>query len=174
MTVIDLLVPALIGVFMFAFQRRGNGGPTSTTKLSIYDESDSEWNDFWRRRRKKPLGRLISLIRRNLITPALVDYVEKNTRRGTLIEAGCGTAEVSIGVAEKRGDKVILVDTSEEALEVARIECFSGRDITDVMNCDINDLIENAGYLLTGLLSDIGIIRAFPKTVQPFFIRWLL
>ena len=160
-TVIDLLVPALIGIFIFAFQKKRNGGSKNGNTLSIYNESNPVWNEFWERRKKNPLGRLISLIRKNLITPALVNYVEKNTRPGTLIEAGCGTAEVSIGLAEKRGDRIILVDISEEALKQAEFNAFQAGISADVISCDISDLFENTGYIADGSAFNIGVIEHF-------------
>jgi len=160
-TIIDLLIPAFFGIFIFAFQNGFGIKSKNRVEPTTKKKDDGDWNEFWEDRKSKRLGRLISHVRKYHVTPVLADFVIKNTEPGTLIEAGCGTAEVTITIAKKRGDRIILVDMSEKALMQAERNAEKARIPAKLINCDIKKLYDKTGFISDGSVFNIGVIEHF-------------
>ena len=50
----------------------------------------------------------------------MVKFLLMFSHKGTLIEAGCGSGEVALQVSKIRGDHLVLVDISSNALNLAK------------------------------------------------------
>jgi ubiquinone/menaquinone biosynthesis C-methylase UbiE len=121
----------------------------------------SEWDNFWKKRDKNPLGRFISWVRKRFVTTALVRYICSNTEKGVLIEAGCGSGEVTLQVAKKRGDKVILVDRSPEALALAKRKAEKYNLDLELLQCDIVELSKYISPAPGNIVYNVGVVEHF-------------
>jgi uncharacterized membrane protein YbhN (UPF0104 family)/ubiquinone/menaquinone biosynthesis C-methylase UbiE len=164
---LDLVVPAFIGTVVTLFVR--NGRPSTApefineTFACTASGIDPEgWNQFWLQRDRRPIGRLLSWIRRRFVTPKLVELVLKNTERGTLVEAGCGTGEVSLQSARFRGDRVVLVDRSPRALVMAQRRSIALGVNADILQCDIASLSAHLKSMPDATTFNVGVIEHFP------------
>ena len=108
----DLVIPGLLGaVFHVMRPKLGRSTPpVPSDQGSTPSAPPDDWDAFWQERRARPLGRIVAWGRARFVTSKLVRYVLANTPKGVLVEAGCGSGEVSLKVAQQRGDRVILVD----------------------------------------------------------------
>lgn len=129
--------------------------------LQTTDEKTDNWDSFWKKRNRNLPGRIITWFRKRYVTTALADYMLSNTEKGILIEAGCGSGEVTLLVAEQRKDKVILADCSHEALEIARWN--AGRYCVDaeLIECDITQLSEHIMQNPDNIVYNIGVVEHF-------------
>lgn len=119
------------------------------------------WDGFWEAQKRKTFGRFINWVRHCFVTSALVRYIMRNTQRGTLIEAGCGSGEVTLRVAKLRGDRVVLVDSSENALSLAR-QKSSVLDIkATFICCDVEQLSNYLDRIPDGIVFNIGVVEHF-------------
>jgi ubiquinone/menaquinone biosynthesis C-methylase UbiE len=75
---------------------------------------------FWNIRKAHYLGRLLAWVRKRFVTKAMVKFLLMFSHKGTLIEAGCGSGEVALQVSKIRGDHLVLVDISSNALNLAK------------------------------------------------------
>jgi len=120
-----------------------------------------EWDAFWEKRKEKLLGRLLVWFRRRFVTTTLAHYIQRNTHKGTLIEAGCGSGETTLQVASRRGDRVVLVDKSPQALALAkRLARQYGIDVRFV-ECDIAELSAHIRPARENIAYNIGVIEHF-------------
>jgi len=126
----------------------------------IYDEKDN-WDKFWKERSQKPLGLLITWVRARFITKALSSYISSNTEKGILIEAGCGSGEVSLQVAKKRGDQVILIDKSSDAIAIAKQMAGKYQVNATLLQCDIIELSKNVSPSPQNIVYNIGVVEHF-------------
>lgn len=127
------------------------------------DDPAEHWNAFWRKRSRRLSGRMIAWVRKHIITPALARFVAGMTQRGVLIEAGCGSGEVSLDIARRRGDRLILVDVSPDALAMARDNAAArGIDAT-LLECDVARLSEQIGAVADGIVYNIGVVEHFAE-----------
>ncbi len=129
--------------------------------LTVEADDQSEWDFFWQKRNQTPLGRIISWVRKRYVTRALVRYILSNTERGTLIEAGSGTGEVTLRVASERGDKVVLVDRSSEALILAKNRAEEYQVYAELVQCDIMDLSKYVSPDSENIVYNIGVVEHF-------------
>ena len=120
-----------------------------------------KWDDFWAHRRKNYFGRLIIWVRQIFVTPIMERFIIENTSKGTLIEAGCGTGEVTLNIAKQRGDHVYLVDYSSKALEIAKNHAFSMGITPKIVECDICDLSSHIPSIEDGYVFNIGVIEHY-------------
>jgi uncharacterized membrane protein YbhN (UPF0104 family)/ubiquinone/menaquinone biosynthesis C-methylase UbiE len=158
---------AFIGtvVTLFILKGRSSAVPEfeNETFARTASETDSEgWDQFWCQRDRRPIGRLLSWVRRRFVTPKLVALVLKNTERGTLVEAGCGTGEVSLQSAKLRGDRVVLVDRSRRALVMAQRRSRALGVDADILQCDIVSLSAHVKSIPDATAFNIGVIEHFP------------
>lgn len=162
-TLISLAIPALAGLAIMAFSGVGiSKGPAASSPSNGGQEQDPEdWDDFWDKRGQTFLGRIISAVRRNLVTTRLVDYLDRQTAPGTLIEAGCGTGEVTLRLAQRRNDPVVLVDISPKALAMARALAKSMGVEAETRLCDIAALSRNLPPQEDGTVYNVGVIEHF-------------
>jgi anaerobic magnesium-protoporphyrin IX monomethyl ester cyclase len=121
----------------------------------------SMWDGFWAKRQGSFPGGIISWCRRRFITSALAGYLLKNTGKGTLIEAGCGSGEVTLKVAKRRGDAAVLVDISNAALSRAKLLAQAYGIEADLVNCDIARLSLNIRKSAENIVYNIGVIEHF-------------
>jgi len=121
-----------------------------------------QWNRFWQQRSERPLGRIIRAVRRCVVTPMLARFVRRNTTRGTLIEAGCGTGEVSLHIARHRGNRVVLVDIAPDALDMARAHASSLGIQATTLQCDITTLSQRMPTVPDGIVYNVGVVEHFP------------
>ena len=158
-TFFDLVIPGLCGVLMFKFR------PGSTQAAS--KETNERWDDFWDTREKRLLGRIVGIFRRRFVTTKLARYIRDNTEKGTLVEAGCGSGEITLRVAAERGDRAILVDYSRQALEVAERLAQSHGVEAKLVECDITELSEHVPPAPENTVFNIGVVEHFrdPKPV---------
>ena len=121
-----------------------------------------QWDAFWQKRSQRPLGRLIAWVRGRAVTPALVRFVGRMVPPGHVIEAGCGSAGVSLALAGRRGDRLTLVDVSPEALDMARANAaVLGVDAATVQ-CDIEQLSMHVCRTADSIVYNIGVVEHFP------------
>jgi|GEM_PF-435034 len=152
-TFVDLVVPGLVGVVLHLPRGGRDATPDSIT--------EGEWDEFWETRKKSPLGRLLTGFRQRFVTAKLARYIRDNTEKGTLIEAGCGTGEITLRVAAERGDRVFLVDCSRRALTAAeRLAKQYGVD-AQLIECDITDLSEHVPPAHDNVVYNIGVVEHF-------------
>ncbi len=167
-TVVDLFLPALLGITLHMVKGRAADRAKSSgaSEEADSEEEAAQWDDFWEERRQRPIGKLISWVKSHMINPPLVRFIMENTERGTLIEAGCGTGEIAAQVAHQRGDRVILVDTSPQALMQAKCNVEAKGLTADVIEQDIAHLWERLGRVSDGSTFNIGVIEHFPDCSQ--------
>lgn len=123
-------------------------------------ESDA-WNRFWRFRSTNSFGRFINLFRRRFITKMFVRFLLENTQKGTLVEAGCGTGEITLRIAQKRGDKAVLLDSSTDALDQAKALAYElGADAT-FLHADLLNLPEVLPACEDATVFNIGVVEHF-------------
>jgi ubiquinone/menaquinone biosynthesis C-methylase UbiE/uncharacterized membrane protein YbhN (UPF0104 family) len=157
---LDLAVPALIGLFMNLKQQ--NAGLENKEINKITDnEKLKDWDIFWQNRREKGLGRFISWVRHNFVTSAMIKYILNNTQKGTLVEAGCGEGEVTLSVSKIRDDKVVLVDKSNQALAIARQKALELGVEASFINCDIEQTSDHVAPSEDSVVYNIGVIEHF-------------
>lgn len=143
-------------------------------------DDDADWDDFWQQRKRRPLGRLLAWGRRRFVTPALVKLLEKNTEPGVLGEAGCGSGEVTLRLARRRGDRVILVDTSRRALSLALSNARRLGVGATSLECDVRHLREHLPAGEVTHVHNIGVIEHFHdpsdilKQMASVSSRWAL
>ena len=91
-------------------------------EMKIMEESKSnDWDSYWSKRKKQTFfTKLQDKIHREIVYNKHINLAVKYSKKGTIIDFGSGIAEVSILLAEKRGDKIIAVDFSDNALHIAK------------------------------------------------------
>ena len=161
-TFVNLVVPALAGVLVRPAAKQS---PEATPDTS--GEEDSDWDAFWQRRRKRLLGRILDAGRRRFVTRALADYLERNTEKGVLVEAGCGSGEVSLLLASRRGDRLVLVDRSSEALALAGRMALEYGVKADLLPCDILELPERLTREGDATVFNVGVVEHFADPGEP-------
>ena len=78
------------------------------------------WDSFWIfRGGGNLLGNLLLLVHRWLWVTNFVRVALRCSQRGRILESGCGTGYGSIMLRKIRGDNVVLLDISSNALEIA-------------------------------------------------------
>lgn len=79
------------------------------------------WESFWsaRIKRKNPFVWILNFLNNITMVKKSVRLAMKYSQKGTVLQAGSGEARNSIALAKKRGDKVIALDFSPEALRLA-------------------------------------------------------
>ena len=164
---LDLIVPAFIGTVVTLFIHKGRSSTAAEcnddTSACTASGTDSEgWDQFWLQRDRRPIGRLLSWVSRRFVTPKLVALVLKNTERGTLVEAGCGTGDVSLQSAHFRGDRVVLVDRSRRALAMAQQKSRALGVRAEILQCDIAALSAHLKSMPDATVFNIGVIEHFP------------
>lgn len=120
-----------------------------------------EWDLFWRKRKQRLLGRLLVWFRQRFVTATLAKYIYRNTNKGTLIEAGCGSGEITLQVAARRGDHVVLVDQSSQALALAKYLAQQYRIEARIIKCDIAELSVHVRPARENIVYNIGVIEHF-------------
>ncbi|MBI5789836.1 MAG: class I SAM-dependent methyltransferase [Candidatus Schekmanbacteria bacterium] len=80
------------------------------------------WEDFWkaRTRQKNSFIPLLNLVNDLTMVRKSVHLAMKYSQKGTVLQAGSGEARNSIALAKKRGDRVVALDFSPEALILAK------------------------------------------------------
>lgn len=161
-TLISLAIPALAGLLIMVFSGVGisKGPVASTASNGGQDQTPEDWDDFWDKRSQTFLGRIISSVRRNLVTTRLVDYLDRQIAPGILIEAGCGTGEVTLRLAKRRNDPVVLVDISPKALALAQALAKSMGVQTETRLCNIAELSRHLPQE-DGTVYNVGVIEHF-------------
>ncbi len=165
--ILCLVLLVLLGATLHVLSGGGeapivSSGASFTERRQSQGEEAARWENFWQKRRERLLGRLISWVRRRVITPFLARFVLDNTEGGTLLEAGCGTGEVTVHVARERGDRVILVDIAPRALMLAKRNAEKAGVIVNAVQCDIARLSSCLGRIPDGSVFNIGVIEHFP------------
>lgn len=88
------------------------------------ETTPENWDEYWQKRENKGIKTLIPrlhhLLLRLLVDRSFIETAIKHSKKGKIVEVGCGVGLNSILIAKKRGDKVILVDFSEKALKKAK------------------------------------------------------
>jgi SAM-dependent methyltransferase len=94
----------------------------------------------------------------------MIDFILKNTEKCTLVEAGCGNGEVSLVISKLRGDNLILIDKSQNAIELAKKK----QNELDVKNINVQYFQYNIEYLSQiavesneKIVFNIGVIEHF-------------
>jgi ubiquinone/menaquinone biosynthesis C-methylase UbiE len=90
-----------------------------------------------------------------------VDLVLENTEKGILVEAGCGTGEVSVGVAKKRGDSLVLIDISARALALAQMNAQRNHVSVTTLKGDVTNLSSMEIPRSNATAFNIGVIEHF-------------
>ena len=88
--------------------------------MKYTSNNSDEWELFWRERRETSWGKLLFFIREKFLAGSFVKIAKKYTSSGIVLEAGCGSALSSILLGKKRGDKVLALDISQKALNIAQ------------------------------------------------------
>ncbi len=83
-------------------------------------KQDEVWQNFWKSRKTSFIGNILFFIRKKILSKDFVDIAIRNSRKGKILEAGCGTAINSILIGKKRGNEVYALDNEKEALEQAK------------------------------------------------------
>jgi anaerobic magnesium-protoporphyrin IX monomethyl ester cyclase len=135
----------------------GEGIPERKTQMT----GEATWDKFWDKRTSMPLGNLLSWFRGRFVTSVLVDYIIKNTEKGILIEAGCGTGETTLKTAKLRGDQAVLVDRSEPALEQAKRSAKHYGVHADFLKCDIRELSAHVRPDPKNIVYNVGVAEHF-------------
>jgi cyclopropane fatty-acyl-phospholipid synthase-like methyltransferase len=89
----------------------------------------------------------------------MVRFLLRRTASGVLVEAGCGTGEVSLEVARRRGDRVVLVDMSEEALQQAQAVFAAANIPVQALQCDVAELGDHLSRVGDATVFNIGVIE---------------
>jgi SAM-dependent methyltransferase len=129
-----------------------NAGTTSV--------SEENWDYFWKQRRRTLLGRLLFWVRVNFLARRFVDIAERNSSKGKVLEAGCGTSLSSILLAHQRGDRLVLMDISSEALEMSERLAAEYEVDAQVLKRDIGSIPFDDKHF--DLAWNIGTIEHFP------------
>jgi ubiquinone/menaquinone biosynthesis C-methylase UbiE len=124
-------------------------------------ENTDSWEDFWQNRDQSLIGKLLTWGRRNLVNIKLEKYILENTSKGVLVEAGCGSGEITLRVAAKRGDLVVLVDRSQEALKLAKYLMKQHKVNGQVIQCDIAELSSHVEWSEDNTVYNIGVVEHF-------------
>lgn len=157
-SVSDLVLPAVVGVVLHALIC---GNRNSSVSIEEDSAADKQWKEFWQRRKQSNLGQLLNWGRRTFVTPALAKLVEQCTPQGTLIEAGCGSGEIPLIIARKRGDSVVLVDYSDEALEIAKANAEHYGVSASLIKSDILELEHFVRATPDSVVFNVGVIEHF-------------
>ncbi|MBU0638678.1 MAG: flippase-like domain-containing protein [Planctomycetes bacterium] len=167
-TFFDLIIPGLVGVVLHRLRvgRSEDSRPETERGATSVPTAGGEWDEFWETRKKRPLGRLLTGFRQRFVTAKLARYIRDNTVKGTLVEAGCGSGEITLRVAAERGDRVVLVDCSRQALATAeRLARQYGVDAR-LVECDITSLSEHVPPARDNVVYNIGVIEHFRDPSQ--------
>ncbi len=132
--------------------------------MSHNDRED--WDLFWKFRSRNPLGRFITWFRRRFISRMFIRFLLKKTQKGTLIEAGCGTGEITLRIAKQRGDKVILLDSSNDALEQAQSMAMELNVDATFVHADILRLPEVSNLQDDVTVFNVGVIEHFTDCTE--------
>lgn len=158
-TFFNLVVPGLIGVVWRVLR----GAPIKQQPVDPKETPIKaiQWDSFWENRQQRPLGKLVAFFRRRFVTTKLAEYIQRNSAKGTLIEAGCGSGEVTLLVASKRGDNVVLVDKSAIALANAKQLARQYNVEARLIECDITELSAHIESAPENIVYNIGVIEHF-------------
>lgn len=122
----------------------------------------TQWDDFWKSRHRTRLGHILLWGRKRFVSRGMVRFLLHHTEPGgVLVEAGCGTGEVVLEVARTRGDQVILVDVSREALRKAESDFALAGLHARTLECDIAALHLALPTVEKGTVFNIGVIEHF-------------
>jgi SAM-dependent methyltransferase len=104
--------------------------------------------------------------------PDLLRLIDEHPPGGTILDLGCGTGDLAIGLAE-RGHRVVGVDFAEEALAVARarLERLSPerRALVDLEAADALHPSAWSGWI--GAAVDSGFYHLFEASVRDALVR---
>ncbi len=161
-TFFDLVLPGLTGAVL-----RGLGKvPSSNTREPSTPGSTpvqpDQWDDFWEARNRRWAGRLVAWVRQRFVTAKLAAYIRENTEKGTLVEAGCGSGEITLRVAAERGDDVVLVDCSPKALALAGRLARSYGIEARLVECDVAELGAHVRPSPDTTVFNVGVVEHFP------------
>lgn len=157
--IMDLILPAFLGALFLIFKSKSKENEERVDTETGVDAKD--WDVFWQQRDRRLSGRIISWVRCRYVTPKLVSLVMRSTQRGTLLEAGCGTGEVALQTAKIRGDRVVLVDKSKKALNMAQRKSEEMGIDARVLLCDIADLSSSLQNEENVTAFNVGVIEHF-------------
>jgi ubiquinone/menaquinone biosynthesis C-methylase UbiE len=124
-------------------------------------DSGSLWGVFWEIRKASYLGRLLACVRKRFINKAFIKFFLKSSHKGTLIEAGCGSADVALQISKIRGDKLVLVDISSNALNLAKKNATELNLKASFIQCDIENLSTQVKKTEDSIAFNIGVIEHF-------------
>lgn len=160
-TFFNLVLPGLLGVVLRVFGKGVASVPDIGSQPVDVPTEAEDWDTFWEVRNRRPLGRVLAWFRQRFVTARLARYIRENTGKGTLVEAGCGSGEVTLQVAAERGDQVVLVDHSSRALALAgRLARTYGIDAR-LVECDIAELSRHVRHAAETIVYNIGVIEHF-------------
>ena len=124
-------------------------------------DSGSLWGVFWDIRKAHYLGRLLAWVRKRFINKTFVKFLLKSSHKGTLIEAGCGSADVALQISKIRGDQLVLVDISSNALNLAKKNATELNLKASFIQCDIESLSTQVKQTEDSIALNIGVIEHF-------------
>ncbi len=162
-TFFNLVIPGLVGVVLRVFGKVPvtSIAPPATPAQENAPVAAEEWDTFWEARKQRLSGRLLAWFRRRFVTTRLAAFIRDNTDKGTLVEAGCGSGEITLLVAAERGDHVVLVDYSAEALRLAGHHARAYGIDAELVQGDIAELSRHVGFDRTNIVFNIGVIEHF-------------
>jgi SAM-dependent methyltransferase len=123
----------------------------------VSDGGRASWDEHWRTIAPETsiFGRIVSLVRRQLLSRATRSYAERYfPRDGVFVEMGCGTAQSS-GRIPTRERQLVALDFSARALREAR----AARVFGALVQADI-ERIPFAGSSLSGIWN-LGVMEHF-------------
>ncbi len=100
------------------------------------------WDDFWVARTKKKswFVSLLNFVNDRTMVKKSVDLAVRYSQKGTVLQAGSGEGRNSLALAKKRGDKVIALDYSTEALKLAKLKADEYNISIQLLNEDMSNM----------------------------------
>jgi len=98
------------------------------------------WDSFWYKRKKTFIGNIVFYMRERFLAKSFVKVAMDCGQRGVVLEAGCGTALSSILLRKERGDNIVALDFSLEALTTANELAQKYNEHIEVVRGDIRSL----------------------------------
>ncbi|MBU1694745.1 MAG: class I SAM-dependent methyltransferase [Verrucomicrobia bacterium] len=126
----------------------------------------NSWEDYWKTETSRnPFSAFLYLLRERYWTGCFVGVALRLTKKGTVLEAGSGSALSSIQLANKRGDRVTALDYSSGALDIARRAAAKYSVRLDTVQADLTHMpFESKSF---DLVWNSGTIEHFDDVVAP-------